>query len=246
MSRKLVAALACRVNGKRLYGKPLQNLATDYSILDQIVAQLRTLPQIEEIVLGISEGVENLIFIDYAKKHGLKYIIGDEVDVLHRLILCGQSVQATDVFRITTECPFIWLEDFDNVWETHCQENHDVTVTDFLPEGTAFEIYKLDALLTSHRLGASHHRSEGCSRYIREHRDEFSVGVIKPSENLQRLDIRLTVDYPEDLVLCRKIYEALADQKPCISLDDIIAFCDEHQDLLALVKPYVYDKLLWA
>ena len=35
--RRLVAALACRVQGQRLYGKPLQNLAAGKTILDQIL-----------------------------------------------------------------------------------------------------------------------------------------------------------------------------------------------------------------
>ena len=36
-----MAALACRANGSRLYGKPLQNLAGNTTILDQIVAAVR-------------------------------------------------------------------------------------------------------------------------------------------------------------------------------------------------------------
>ena len=39
MNRKLVAVLACRNNGKRLFGKPLQalDIKTNWSILDQII-----------------------------------------------------------------------------------------------------------------------------------------------------------------------------------------------------------------
>jgi spore coat polysaccharide biosynthesis protein SpsF len=55
-ARRLVAALACRANGSRLYGKPLQNLSGMTTILDQIVSALRTFDIIDEIVLGISQG----------------------------------------------------------------------------------------------------------------------------------------------------------------------------------------------
>ena len=103
MKKKLVAALACRVGGSRLYGKPLQRLVGEATILDQILDTIQKLPFIETSVLGISEGQENLVFVDVAKKRGIPYIFGDQKDVLKRLILCGRIADATDVFRITTE-----------------------------------------------------------------------------------------------------------------------------------------------
>jgi spore coat polysaccharide biosynthesis protein SpsF len=245
MSRKLVAALACRSNGKRLYGKPLQNLVTDYSILDHIIAQLSAITEIDEIVLGISEGIENHAFIEYAQKNNLTYVIGDEEDVLHRLVMCGRISNATDIFRITTECPFIWLDDFSAIWNKHINEKNDTTVVDMIPEGTAFELYTLDSLEKSHANGTSYHRSEGCSRYIRENQDDFKVCIIQPPKYLQRMDVRLTVDYPEDLVVCRKIYDALSDDGPHISLEKIIQWWDQNPDLTNLLKDYVYDKPIW-
>ena len=113
--RKLVVALACRNNGSRLYGKPLQNLDNEngITILDNIVACLSSFDCIDSVVLGISEGDENLDFVDYANKKGLGYIIGDEADVLSRLIQCGKFVGATDIFRTTSESPFPYFEMID-------------------------------------------------------------------------------------------------------------------------------------
>ena len=56
--RKLVAALACRNQGSRLYGKPLQNLDVEkgISILDNIIDCLQGAAAINEILLGISKG----------------------------------------------------------------------------------------------------------------------------------------------------------------------------------------------
>ena len=76
ISRKLVAAIACRNNGSRLYGKPLQNLdvINQVTILDNIISCLRSLNVIDEIVLGISIGSNNLAFEEYAIKNNLKYM----------------------------------------------------------------------------------------------------------------------------------------------------------------------------
>ncbi len=69
--RRLVAALACRAGGSRLYGKPLQNLVPGKTILDQILDTMAALAPIDHAVLGISEGIENAIFVDVAKARGV-------------------------------------------------------------------------------------------------------------------------------------------------------------------------------
>lgn len=242
--RKLVAALACRVQGERLYGKPVQNLAQGKTILDQILDTVARLPGIETAVLGIAEGIENQVFVKIARERNLPYVFGDETDVLSRLIACARLTQATDVFRVTTECPFLWHEPFERAWAVH-QRGHHVTVTDGLPEGTHLEIYELPALEISWEQGNARHRSEGCSRYIREHREDFAVEVILPGPDCARPDLRLTVDHPEDLALCRRVYQAFRDQAPLIPLAEIVRFLDAQPELKRLVEPWVDPKRLW-
>lgn len=244
-SRRLVAALACRANGSRLYGKPLQALAGSTTILDQIVAAVRTYCCIDDIVLGISEGTANLVFIDYARDSGLKHIIGDAKDVLSRLVACGRLGSATDVFRVTTECPFFDYAALEGAWASHCAGDFDITVLDHVPEGAGFEIYRQEALERSHREGLDGDRSEFCSNYARFNQRLFKVQILKPAPSCRRLDLRLTVDYPEDLVLCRAVYREFQDRAPRIPLQDIVAFLDRRPDLKTLVQPYVDPRPVW-
>jgi len=246
MSRKLVAALACRAGGSRLYGKPLQNLDRDTTILDHILQAVSASPEIDAAVLGISEGWENLPFIDVAKQHGVAYIIGDQRDVLWRLIQCGRAAAATDVFRITTECPFTSWELLATAWQRHVDEDNDITVVDLLPEGMNFEIYSLAALETSHTEGSDAERSEYCSAFARRCPERFRIGLVGVPEEWHRLDLRLTVDYPEDLILCRGVFDALSDRGPRIPTKDILAFVDSRADLRNLVQDYVEPEALWT
>lgn len=245
MSRKLVAALACRVQGTRLYGKPLQNLEAGYTIIDHILRCIGETPEIAEAVLGISEGVENQPFIDIAKKHGAGHIIGDQTDVMWRLVQCGREGDATDVFRITTECPFTAWELLADAWARHVAEDLEISAVDCLAEGVGFELYRLDALERAHREGLESDRSEYVNCYPRENQHRFRIGVTKPAPPLDRMDVRLTVDYPEDLVLCREVYAALKDLGPRIPMDRIIEFYDSRPDLVALVAPYAVPGAVW-
>lgn len=248
MNRKLVAALACRAGGARLYGKPIQNLdiKEHITILDHLILSMKKTSEIDEIILGISEGKENEIFVDYAHKHNISYIIGSQKDVLWRLVQCGRIAKATDVFRITSECPFVAWELLADAWNNHKTKNNDVTVTDFMPEGLNFEIYTQDSLEQSHARGGDYERSEFCSAYVRRNPDQFKIQIIKPEAALQRLDLRLTVDYPEDLILCRKIYEALKSDAPHIPVKKIIEWIDLNPSVHQLVEEFVDQTPIWA
>jgi len=57
--RHLVAALAARLRGTQLYGKPLQQLGPGRRILDQLVNSLRTHTVVDGVVLGIADGSTN-------------------------------------------------------------------------------------------------------------------------------------------------------------------------------------------
>jgi len=237
--RKLVVALACRNKGTRLYGKPLQNLdiRNSITILDNIVACLGAFECIESIVLGISEGNENLDFIDYAKNNNLAYVVGDEEDVLLRLIKCGEYASATDIFRTTSESPFPYFQMIDEMWNKHISNNNDATFLDEIIDGCGIEIIKLTALKESHEKGRSKHRSELCTLYIRENEKSYKIQKLIPEKKLIRKDLRLTVDYPEDLVVCRAVYEKFIEQAPMIELEDVIEFLDNNEDLKNLITP---------
>jgi len=249
MTRRLVAALACRVQGSRLYGKPLQLLDVKggITILDHLIALLKSEPAIAQIVLGISEGVENAPFAELATRWQVPHIWGDPVDVLQRLIQCAHAGDATDVFRVTTESPFIATSLLDEAWRRHVAHDNDVTTFDGVPEGTHFELYKVSALEASHQRGGRDERSELCNLYIRRHQEEFRIEVIEVPPAWCREDLRVTVDYPEDLVVCRAVYAALKSKAPKIPMEALIHFLDGQPHLKALVAPYVMSsRRIWA
>lgn len=235
-----MAAIACRNQGTRLYGKPIQNLDVEkgVTILDNIIDCLRTLSCVDEIVLGISEGVENEIYKKIAQEKNIKYIIGDQIDVLLRLIKCGQLVNATDIFRITSESPFLYYEPVESLWQTHQKETADATFMDDVVDGCGFEFISLKALESSHRNGVEKHRSELCTLYIRENHTKYKVIKAKPLPKLVRKDLRLTVDNPEDLSVCRIVYNTFKTQAPRISVTEIVKFLDANPRLIEIIAPF--------
>jgi len=240
--RHLVAVLACRNGGSRLYGKPLQRLDVNnaWCILDQVVDNLRRIDSIQGIVLAISQGSDNYIYFDYASRNNLLCISGDEVDVLGRLLQGLKISSATDLFRVTTESPFLYWQIAENAWKNHVAYSYDATFLDDIIDGCGFEIITKTSLQESWNRGNWRHRSEMCSLYIRQNFADFKIHKLEFPAALNRKDLRLTVDYPEDLVVARAVYQYLVANGRASSYDlsDIVHFLDRNQELVKLVSPF--------
>lgn len=234
--KKVVCTLACRVQSTRLYGKPLQLLSVEenLTILDYMLDHLAVVPGIDETVLAISEGEENIPFITVAKKRGLQYIVGDQKDVLGRLISAGKKGNADIIFRVTSESPFIYLDDFETALKEHINNNASLTVFESLPESAYFELINLSDLEKAHKEGGEKYRSEFCTLYINENPDKFNIQILPVPKHLRRPDIRITVDWPEDLIVVREIYKALKRKGQFITIKDIIDYLDSHPTLKEL------------
>jgi len=240
MQRRLVAAIACRNQGARLYGKPIQNLDVEHGIriIDNIIGCLETIDCIDEIVLGIAEGVENEVFKSIAEQKGLRYVVGDQIDVLSRLVNCGLLAGATDVFRVTSESPFLYFDPVEDLWRRHQSEGADASFLDDVIDGCGFEIISLKALQESHEKGEAKHRSELCTLYIRENHHHYRIIKADAPPAMVRKDLRLTVDNPEDLAVCRVIYGIFKDSAPRISVPDVVKFLDANPKLIEMTAPF--------
>ncbi len=234
---KVIAALACRVQSKRLYAKPLQFLDIDreLTILEYQVAFLKQYRAIDQIVLAISEGEENIPFQRLAQKMGLSFIVGAQENVRGRLIKAAQSHCGDIIFRVTTECPFIEMGDLESTLEKHISYKAAITVTEQLPEGTYYELITLQDILRAQNEDEGRDRCEFCTLYMLEHPDQFLLQRLKPADiKMCRPDIRLTVDYPEDLIVVREVYKALKVEGQFIKVRDIIAYLDDNPSLKAV------------
>ena len=57
-----------------------------------------------------------------------------------------------------------------------------------------------------------------------ENPKKFKIVKILPDKSLCRNDMRLTVDYPEDLVLCRNVFSRFKNDAPLIDVKKIVNF----------------------
>jgi spore coat polysaccharide biosynthesis protein SpsF len=239
---RVVATVACRAESTRLYGKPLQ-MVGDRPILAHLLDRLRLIPVLDEIGLAISDTPSKQVFIEFAERHHLPYVVGPEDDVLGRLIACAELMNGELLVRVTSENPFVYWENVAELVERHRQRRAAISVTIDLPVGAALEVVSLSAHRAAHSLGDSRHR-QAPSEFFTEHEDRFVVQRISAPPPVNAPELRMTVDAPEDLMLARAVWGALHRESHCISVAEIVALLRARPDLTAmnaaLRSPYLW------
>ena len=77
--------------------------------------------------------------------------------------------------------------------------------------------------------------------YIRENSSKFKIQRLDVPVEFKRLDLRVTVDYPEDLVLCRFLYKNITENNLDGYLNEIIPILDDNPQIKSLVNQFVDD-----
>jgi spore coat polysaccharide biosynthesis protein SpsF (cytidylyltransferase family) len=201
------------------------------TILESQVKYLMTSKYLNSICLAIADEKDNYGFADLAEKNGWNYIFGDPQDVLGRILKAVEKFGTETVLRDSTENPFVYSERIDELYKEHIAGNFDYSMFSDLPEGAGFSIIQANALRISHKLGSSRHRSELVTSYIFDNKSDFKMNIRTPEKEYMRSDVRLTVDYPEDLIFCRKIYRDLNGRERLIPVSEIIDYWDRNEDL---------------
>ena len=242
MTKKLIAVLACRNNSSRLYGKPMQliDIKNKKSILDYLIQNLKKINCIDKIVLGISTEIDSYFYLKYAKKNKLGYVFGDEVNVLSRLVKAGIKYRASDILRITSECPFPYIFDLEKNWKIHKDMDFDASFLDNIIDGSGYEIISLESLQKSNKFGKKKHKSEACTLFLRENKKDFKINLLLEKNFLINNNLRLTVDYPEDLIVCRNLFEKFFKKKTYDEKNykKMIDHFSKNKYLIGLIKPF--------
>ncbi len=231
--QKIVAVLPCRISSTRLFAKPLQQI-NNYEILLLLITQLKKSFLINKIVLAISNDSGSKLYVDFAKKLKIPYVLGSESDVLGRLIKGVKKINGDILLRVTSENPYIYWEGIDKLIQNHISGNYDLSFYKNLPIGASYEIINLKSLELAHKLGNAKHRSEYSTLYFFENPDKFLINPVLPKKSLQFPKIRLTVDTPEDLIVARIIHDKLGRKTNPIKLEKIINFLNSNKKILKL------------
>ncbi|MEM0358654.1 MAG: hypothetical protein QXG22_01390 [Candidatus Hadarchaeales archaeon] len=232
---KTAVLIPVRIKSTRLPRKPLKIIKGKRAI-EHLIERVKTAKLPDLIILCTTIRSEDLILEKIAKTYKIECFRGSEKDIINRLFHAALKYNVDFIVNVDGDDILCDPELVDQTIRVFRRSKADVIRWENLPLGAAPFGIKTEAIKKVLSIKATNNTETGWVRYFTD-TGLFKVKKMTPSdERLKRPDIRITLDYPEDLKFFRKIFEKLYKPGKIISLKDVIQLLEKEPQLLEINK----------
>lgn len=224
--------LSTRIKSTRLPGKSILKIK-DKTITDHIIDRIKVAQRASEIILCTSTNPKDDPLVEIAKNNSISYFRGSEDDKLDRYLNAAKEFGTDFIVVVDGDDVFCEPSFIDMCISEFEKSNADYITVKDAPVGTVPFCIKVKALEKACRLKNETNTEIWGSCFTDSGLFKTSfLNVPKPS--LRRPDIRLTLDYREDWMLIKKIFDALYQQGTIFTLEQIVEFLNKNPSLLEI------------
>jgi spore coat polysaccharide biosynthesis protein SpsF len=239
MKKEFTVILQARRGSKRFPNKILAPILRKPMIY-HIIRRLQASRLVSRIVIATTSLEEDKMLETISKVTHVDIFFGNEDDVLDRYYQAAIKFNAHNIVRVTADSPVLDPRIIDYTIKKFYQGNFDYVsnwLTHTFPEGISVEVFTFDSLRRTWSNADLRSEHEHVTPYIWKNPEKFKLGEYVNPHSGQK-DIRITVDYPEDLRLIRKIYNILYPSNPYFGLSDIINVLEKNPNLTWINNKY--------
>jgi len=202
--------IQARLSSSRFPRKMLEKVG-DFSMLEYIYRRCKVSNKANSvaIVTSVDSTDDELAFL--CLKQGIPFFRGDLYNVLDRYITAAEYFGVKNIIRVCGDSPFVDVDLIDKMIQFALDEQLDYCVITNCINGFMSEFIKtktLKEIAQKEDLGDDD--IEHVTKYIRDRVEFFKCSFIDANLRPKELEnYTLTVDYPVDIEIARKIYSRL-------------------------------------
>jgi glutamate-1-semialdehyde 2,1-aminomutase/spore coat polysaccharide biosynthesis protein SpsF len=217
----IVAVIQARMGSNRLPGKSLAEIEKR-PMLWHVIQRVKRATLVDRVVVATSTSPADDAIEQMCREEGVPCYRGSENDVLDRFYSAARAEKASQVVRITADCPLIDPQVIDRVVRRFQRGDLDYASNAMVrsyPDGLDTEIFSFSALERAwHEAGKSSER-EHVTPYLRS--DKFRTANVENGRTSLYQHYRWTVDEAEDLEFIRAVYKAFRG-KESFGMKDVL------------------------
>jgi len=221
--------ITARLKSTRLPRKLLLKIQGE-SVIGHMIERLKISPYLDEIIVATSKNPEDDELGLIAAEKGVKCFRGHEKNVVQRLYMAAKEYTLDYIINTTGDCPLVAYDYIRDVIDLYDTTEADLITTSDLPHGMFFYGIKPEALNKILATLPRDAETSGWGIYFFDS-GGFMVEKVSFPDELNRKDLRLTLDYPEDFEMLTRLYEGLGKKVWSKPTRDIIHFLDAHPDI---------------
>ena len=224
-----------RMNSSRLPRKVLK-IVLGKTLLEYQLERLNRVVNVDKIIVATTDQSIDDSIVELCDRLSTPTYRGSESDVLRRYAEAAQMYGSSTIVRITSDCPLIDPALIDRTIDFYKESTFDYVSTDndVYPRGMNVEVFSKTMLDIANNKALKSADREHVTPYFYQHPELFSIGTY--TEAIQASQYRLTVDTPEDFQLIQVLLENIYPENNTFSLNDILAYLQEHPQLIDINK----------
>lgn len=235
MCMKIAVFIPVRLASERLPKKGLLEVKGK-TVIEHLVERVKKAKLPDLIVLCTTLKSEDSIFVDIAKKCGIKCFRGSEKDILDRYLNAALEYDVDFIINVDGDDVFCDSTLIDKTVEVFGKTEVDFIKWKNLPLGASPCGIKVKALKKICQIKDEKNTETGWGRYFTD-TGLFQVKCVEPEdEELKHPEVRMTLDYPEDLEFVKEIFDRLYTPSKIFTLKDILRLLKKEPRLMHINK----------
>lgn len=229
-----IALIQARMSSNRFPGKVLADLA-GRPLIAFMVERARRATTLSDVAVITSTDPSDHPIAVAARTHGFKLFRGDLHDVLQRYDAAARHFMATKVVRLTGDCPLVDPVIIDAVVRAQTEGHVDYSSNTDPPtfaDGMDVECFTREALARACAEARQPAEREHVTLWMRS--DASPLRRANVTALLDGSRIRLTVDYPDDLEMLRRLVSRIGRHWLEIDYYDLLRCLDAGRDLMSV------------
>ena len=231
---KVFAFVPIRLSSSRLPSKALLDLE-GFPCIRRLIDRIKKTPSLDGIIICTTKNSSDDQVEIIAKELEVFCFRGDEKDVLERYRGAVETFQVDYVINVDGDDIFCDPSFIEKTIEELIEKDLDFVMWNNMPLGSTPIGIKSSAILKVCKLKDTKDTETGWTKFFTD-TGLFEIKYLSEDLEFFDTDTRLTLDYPQDLELFRKIYQNL--QEP-FSINDILKLLNKKPELKNINKNLV-------
>ena len=246
-SESTAVIIEARFCSTRLPGKVMMDICGQ-PLIKRLIDRLKLSNNFSKIILATSTNKEDEQLVDLAISEKINFFRGSENDVLGRVTNAAKKFKVETIINICGDCPLIDPGILDTACEVYKKKKYDVVFSGFnvqsFPQGTELAVYSSKILFKIEKEAQLPKFREHTCQYILKNENKFTVFNLLAEKKDKMPNLRLQVDFLEDINFVREIYERLLPKYGYrFTVSDVINLIKKNHFLTKINKNCVEKKI---
>lgn len=239
----IVTVVQARTSSTRLPNKVFLSLAGKPLLL-RLIERIKYAKLSGTVVVATTTDISDDPIFNLCLQENINVFRGHKTDLLGRHVGVGLKYDADVIVKIPSDCPLIDPKIINRVIKFFIDNQHHVDYVSNLhpatyPDGNDVEAISFHALLLAHHNAKQDFEREHTTPFLWENNHIFRVRNVEWDKELDySMTHRWTIDYEEDYIFIKSVYDELYHRSPNFSMYDILNLLSRKPELAKINEKY--------